>query len=72
MLIEILEFIFYSSLIVIISKYFLVTLLRKLAENLNLKAHSIGKIAGIGTDRFDVSSEQAAYCRFAFIFIDFY
>lgn len=30
------------------------------------------KIAGIGTDRFDVSSEQAAYCRFAFIFIDFY
>ena len=49
MLIEILEFIFYSSLIVIISKYFLVTLLRKLAENLNLKAHSIGKIAGIAT-----------------------
>lgn len=49
MLIEILEFIFYSSLIVIISKYFLVTLLRKLAENLNLKSHSIGKIAGIAT-----------------------
>ena len=49
MLIGLLEFIFYSSLIVIISKYFLVPLLRKLAENLNLKAHSIGKIAGIAT-----------------------
>ena len=49
MLIEILKFIVYSGLIVIISKYILVKALRKLAENLNLKAKTIGNVAGIAT-----------------------
>ena len=49
MLLEILKFIFYSILIVVISKYILVTTLRKLAENLNLKAKTVGDIAGYAT-----------------------
>lgn len=49
MLLEILEFFMYSMLIVIISKYILVILLRKLAETLNLKAKTIGNIAGVAT-----------------------
>ena len=49
MLIESSKFIFYSVLIVIISKYILVVYLRKLAENLNLNAKTIGNIAGTAT-----------------------
>lgn len=49
MIIEIFKFIFYSSLIVIISKYVLVITLRKLAESLNLKARTVGNIAGYAT-----------------------
>lgn len=49
MLVEIIKFIFYSILIVVISKYILVTTLRKLAENLNLKAKTVGNIAGYAT-----------------------
>ncbi len=49
MLIEILKFIIYSILIVIISKYILVKILRKLAESLDLKAKTIGNIAGYAT-----------------------
>ena len=49
MLIEIIKFIFYSGLIVLISKYILVTTLRKLAESLNLKAKTVGDIAGYAT-----------------------
>ena len=49
MFIEIIKFIFYSFLIVVISKYILVTTLRKLAENLNLKAKTVGDIAGYAT-----------------------
>lgn len=49
MLIEIIKFILYSSLIVIISKYILVTTLRKLAESLDLKAKTVGDIAGYAT-----------------------
>lgn len=49
MLFEIIKFIFYSILIVAISKYILVTTLRKLAENLNLKAKTVGDIAGYAT-----------------------
>lgn len=49
MLIEIIKFIIYSSLIVVISKYILVTTLRKLAESLNLKAKTVGDIAGYAT-----------------------
>ncbi len=47
--IEIIKFIFYSSLIVLISKYILVSALRKLADNLNLKAKTVGDIAGLAT-----------------------
>lgn len=49
MLIEIVKFIIYSILIVLISKYILVTILRKLAESLNLKAKAVGDIAGYAT-----------------------
>ena len=49
MLLEIIKFLFLSGVIVIISKYFLVTLLRKLGEVLNLKPNTIGNIAGVAT-----------------------
>ena len=49
MFIEIIKFIIYSGLIVLISKYILVTTLRKLAETMNLKAKTVGDIAGYAT-----------------------
>lgn len=49
MLVEIIKFIVYSGLIVLISKYILVTTLRKLAEALNLKAKTVGDVAGYAT-----------------------
>lgn len=49
MVIEIIKFIFYAMIIVLISKYILVVTLRKLAENLNLKPQTVGSIAGIAT-----------------------
>ncbi|MBQ2937659.1 MAG: hypothetical protein IJE05_02090 [Clostridia bacterium] len=49
MFVEIIKFIFYSSLIVLISKYILVTVLRKLAESLDLKAKTVGDVAGYAT-----------------------
>lgn len=49
MIIEIIKFIIYSGLIVVISKYILTTALRKLAENLDLKARTVGNVAGIAT-----------------------
>ena len=49
MLLEIIKFLIYSALIVIISKYILVKTLRKLGENLNLKAKTVGNIAGAAT-----------------------
>lgn len=49
MFIEILKFLMYSILIVIISKYVLVKLLRSFALNLNLSSKAVGNIAGIAT-----------------------
>ena len=49
MIVEIIKFILYSGLIVLISKYILVSTLRKLAEALNLKAKTGGDIAGYAT-----------------------
>ena len=49
MLLEVIKFIIYSFLIVLISKNILVVTLRKLAENLNLKPKAVGNIAGIST-----------------------
>lgn len=49
LLLEILCFIIYSLLIVAVSKYILVTVLRRLAESLDLKAKTVGNIAGIAT-----------------------
>lgn len=49
MFFEIIKFIIYSLLIVAISKYILVKVLRKLAESLNLKPHTVGNVAGIAT-----------------------
>ena len=46
---EIVQFVIYSGLIVLISKYILVRALRSLAENLNLKPKSVGDIAGVAT-----------------------
>lgn len=49
MFLEIIKFLIYSFLIVIIAKYILVKILRKLAESLNLSAKAVGNIAGIAT-----------------------
>lgn len=49
MFFEIAKFLIYSGLIVLISKYILVTYLRRLAENLNLKPKTVGDIAGYAT-----------------------
>ena len=49
MTIEIIKFIVYSLGIVLISKYILITILRRLAEDLNLSAKAVGNVAGIAT-----------------------
>ena len=49
MLIEVIKFILFAFLIVLISKYILVATLRKLAESLNLKAKIVGDVAGTAT-----------------------
>ena len=49
MIIEVIRFVFYSGIIVLISKYVLTNVLRKLAEALKLKAKTVGNIAGITT-----------------------
>ena len=49
MFLELIKFLMYSILIVIISKYILVRLLRSLALNLNLSSKAVGNIAGIAT-----------------------
>lgn len=46
---EIIQFLFYTGLIVVISKYVLVRTLRSLAENLKLKPKTVGDIAGVAT-----------------------
>lgn len=46
---EIVQFLFYTGLIVVISKYVLVRTLRSLAENLKLKPKAVGDIAGVAT-----------------------
>ena len=49
MFLELIKFLIYSILIVLISKYILVRLLRSLALNLNLSSKAVGNIAGIAT-----------------------
>lgn len=49
MFLEIIKFLIYSVLIVLISKYILVKLLRKLALSLNLSSKTVGNIAGVAT-----------------------
>ncbi len=49
MQLEIIKFVGYSLLIVLISKYILAAYLRKLAEALDLKAKNIGNVSGIAT-----------------------
>ena len=49
MFFEIVKFIIYSGIIVLVSKFILVTTLRKLAEVLELKPKTIGNIAGYAT-----------------------
>lgn len=49
LLLEIVQFIVYTTVIILISKYILVKTLRNLAENLKLKSKTVGNIAGIAT-----------------------
>lgn len=49
LILQLFYFLVLTALIVIISKYILVTLLRKLAETLSLKAKTVGNIAGVAT-----------------------
>ena len=49
MLIKLIKFFIYSGVIVLISKYVMVSTLRKLAEALNLKAKTVGNVAGYAT-----------------------
>lgn len=49
LLFEIIKFIIYSLCIVGISKYILVPVLRKFAESINLKAKTVGNLAGVAT-----------------------
>ena len=49
MLVEVLKFFIYAILIVVISKYILVRLLRMLAEALNLSPKAVGNISGVAT-----------------------
>lgn len=46
---EVVQFVFFSGLIVLISKNILVKTLRNLAENLSLKSKTVGDIAGVAT-----------------------
>ena len=46
---EVVQFVFFSGLIVLISKNILVKILRNLAENLSLKSKTVGDIAGVAT-----------------------
>ena len=46
---EMVLFVFYSFMIVLISKYILVPVIRRLAESVNLKAKTVGNLAGIAT-----------------------
>ena len=46
---EFIKFVIYSTLIVLVSKYILVLVIRKLAENLHLKPKTVGNIAGYAT-----------------------
>lgn len=48
-ILEFIQFIIFSTLIVVISKYLLVTVLRKLSKQLKLSSRTIGNIAGIAT-----------------------
>ena len=49
LLIEVIKFIVYSSLIVIISKFILVEVIRGLANTLKIKPKIVGDITGIST-----------------------
>lgn len=49
LILEIVKFLIYSFSIVLISKYILVKVLRKLSETLDLKAKTVGDIAGVAT-----------------------
>ncbi len=48
-ILEFIQFIIFSTLIVVISKYLLVTVLRKLSKQLKLNSRATGNIAGIAT-----------------------
>lgn len=60
LLVEIVKFLFYSLLIVVISKYILVKVLRIFAESLNLKAKTVGNVAGIATSMPELLSVSFA------------
>lgn len=49
LILEITKFFFYTIIIIVVSKYILVNLLRNFAESLNLKPKVVGNIAGVAT-----------------------
>ena len=49
MIYEIIKFLIYSILIVVVAKYVLVKALRRIAENLNLSSKVVGNVAGTAT-----------------------
>ena len=57
---EIIQFLFYAGLIVVISKEILVRTLRSLAEKLKLKPKTVGDIAGIATSVPELLTISAA------------
>lgn len=63
MIYELMKFIIYSGLIVLISKYILVKTLRRLAENLNLKAKTVGDVAGYATSVPELLTVSASSLR---------
>ena len=63
LLFELIKFLFYSFLIVSISKYILVPVLRKFAQTLNLKAKTVGNIAGFATSMPELLSVSFASLR---------
>lgn len=49
LILEITKFFFYTIIIIVVSKYILVNLLRNFTESLNLKPKVVGNIAGVAT-----------------------
>ena len=75
LVIEILKFILYSAIIIGVSKYILVTLLRNLAESLSLRPKIVGNIAGFATsvpELLTISLASIIKMTLRYKFVQFY